>query len=117
MPRYTFLLYHPDEAAWHDVVEQDWTGVLARRRAFESEARARGARVIGGEELVPPAHATTVRREEPAEPPVLRDGGVGEPEEVLTGFYVIEAQSHDQALALASICPAEIIEVRPVRQQ
>lgn len=116
MPRYVFLLYAPDEVdQGASARDQDCAAASVQRREFESAVRSVGARVIGGASLLPPGTATTVRREEPDEPAVLRDGPVLDGPDVLTGFYLIDARDHEQALALASTCPAETIEVRSVR--
>ena len=51
--------------------------------------------------------------------PVVTDGPFAESKEVLGGYWMIEVNSRDEAIAWATKCPAsrnEIIEIRQVQE-
>jgi hypothetical protein len=66
--------------------------------------------------LQPSATATSVRRDASGRVTVT-DGAFAETKEALGGYYVIEADDLDEALAVAKQVPAPFggVEVRPVR--
>lgn len=69
----------------------------------------------GGEALLPTSSATTVRVREGQ--PVITDGPFAETKEQLGGYYVVESENLDDAIAIAAKIPgAKVgsIEVRPV---
>jgi hypothetical protein len=74
------------------------------------------ARVVDGARLAPAATATTVRAVEGEL--LLTDGPFAETKEVFGGYYLVEADDLDEALALAARIPAlrmgGSVEVRPV---
>lgn len=70
---------------------------------------------VGGEALQPTATATTVRIRDGKR--LTTDGPFAETKEQLGGFYLIEAENLDQAIAIASRIPGAktgCVEVRPV---
>jgi hypothetical protein len=73
-------------------------------------------RVLGGERLAPAETATTVRAVNGEL--LFTDGPFAETKEVFGGFYLVEADDLDAALALAARIPAVrmggSVEVRPV---
>ena len=77
---------------------------------------ASSGRMLAAEALQPVAHARTLRvRGGHAD---VSDGPFSETKEQLAGFYLIEADDMDQALAVAAGIPAArvgSVEVRPVR--
>lgn len=82
---------------------------------FGNGLRQRGA-MIGGEALQPAATAATVRVREGRMS--VTDGPFAETKEQLAGFYLLEAASLEEAIAIAAkIPPARdgSIEVRLVR--
>ena len=83
--------------------------------AFSQELVAAG-KIRGGERLRPAASATTVRLQRGQ--PLLTDGPFAETKEQLGGFYLIEAQDLDEAVAWAAKTPHLLddgsVEVRPV---
>ena len=83
--------------------------------AFSQELVAAG-KIRGGERLRPAASATTVRLQRGQ--PLLTDGPFAETKEQLGGFYLIEAQDLDEAVAWAAKMPHLVdggsVEVRPV---
>jgi hypothetical protein len=74
--------------------------------------------VLTGAGLQPPSTATTVRLENGS--PLVTDGPFADTKEAFAGYYVVEADDLDAALALAAKIPAirlgGSVEVRPVRE-
>ena len=70
--------------------------------------------VMDGNQLQPPATATTVRVEDTQT--LTADGPLAAPGESLGGYYVVEAADLDEAVAVAKQVPARFggVEVRPV---
>lgn len=78
---------------------------------------ASSGRMLAGEALQPVAHARTVRVR--AGQQTISDGPFSETKEQLAGFYLVEADDIEQALAVAAGIPAArvgSVEVRPVRE-
>ena len=79
-------------------------------------AISRDDRVVGGEQLQPIETATTVRVQDGDT--VTTDGPFADTKEILGGFFLLEADDLDAALAIASRIPAArlggCVEVRPV---
>ena len=73
-------------------------------------AQKHGDVLRGGEALQPTGTATSIRDG------VVTDGPFAESKEALGGYYVIEADDLDQALAVAKDVPAPFggVEVRPI---
>jgi hypothetical protein len=83
--------------------------------ACDTALRASG-HCLASEALQPVATATTVRVREGKV--AITDGPFAETREQLAGFYLIEAEDLDEAVAIAArIPPARVgsIEVRPIR--
>jgi hypothetical protein len=111
--RYAMLIY-ADEAGWDDAPETERAAAMARYVELARDLRAQG-RLLGGEELRPVATATSVRVR--AGDTVVSDGPFAETKEALGGFYLIEAESLDEAIEWAARIPAAArgtIEVRPL---
>ncbi len=112
MPQYATLIYTADV---------DWTlpehsGMTAEYAGF---GEAAAAAIRGGAALYPTATATTIHVEGGAGGTIVStDGPYVETKEVLTGFYLLETEDLDAAIALAAKIPAAWhggrIEVRPV---
>ena len=80
-------------------------------------AISRSGNYVGGNRLLPPVTAATVRVRDGKV--TVTDGPFAETKEQLAGFYLIDAKDWDEAIALAAkIPPARVgsIEVRPVRE-
>jgi hypothetical protein len=88
------------------------------RRAVSAEylELARDARVVGGAQLQGVETATTVRVKD--ERSLITDGPFADTKEVFGGYYVLEADDLDAALAIAARLPAArlggSVEVRPM---
>ncbi|MGI3785348.1 MAG: YciI family protein [Janthinobacterium lividum] len=111
MTRYALLIYSHD-VDWSQPEHADST---AEYQAFAAED---GASFRGGAVLHPTSTATTVRVTGARGGDIVAtDGPYAETKEALTGFYLVEADDLDAALALAARCPGAwdgAIEVRPV---
>src|SRR4051794_13978701 len=106
MSQYLVLIYE-DEAKYADGDEALWNEVSAAHGVFgEKNEKA----IAGGNALQPTATATTIRDG------VVTDGPFAETKEALGGYYLIEADDLDQALAIAKDVPtlSGAVEVRPV---
>jgi len=70
---------------------------------------------VGGNRLLPPATATTVRVRDGKV--AVTDGPFAETKEQLGGYYVIEAADRDEAIRVAAKIPGAwvgCVEVRPI---
>jgi hypothetical protein len=108
------LLIHDDERLWGNMPEDERNGIFQEYTAFTNELIDRGA-FVGGNQLQPTATATTVRIRDGET--VVTDGPYAETKEALGGYYLIEAESVDEALEWAAKVPSArlgAIEVRPV---
>ena len=108
------LLIYGDEGAWAARSDDDRTVLYAEYSAVSSDLRAQG-KLLGGEELQAVTTATTVRVR--SGETVVSDGPFAETKEALGGFYLIEADSLDEAIEWAARIPdarVGTIEVRPV---
>jgi hypothetical protein len=89
------------------------------RRAMTAEYMAVGddPRVVGSAHLQPTAMATSVRVSDGDT--LVTDGPFADTKDVFGGYYVIEADDLDAAIALAARVPAArfggCVEIRPVR--
>lgn len=108
--KYMFVLFG-DEAPWENASETDHAEGMRLHDEFAKAVRAAGAKIVGGEALRPTKTATTVRT---GSDPIVSDGPFLETKEALGGFYLIEAEDLDQAIALAKVGPEPVIEIRPV---
>ena len=110
MPEYALLIYS-DDVDWSQPEHAEAT---AEYQTFTDED---GAAFRGGAVLHPTSTATTVRAQGARGGDVVTtDGPYAETKEALTGFYLVEAEDLDAALALAARCPGAwrgTVEVRP----
>jgi hypothetical protein len=111
MPQYAALLYTEDA---------DWTQPehAEMSKEYMEFGEAAAAVLRGGAALYPTSTATTVTLKEKGGEVVTSDGPYAETKEALTGFYLIEADDLDAAIATAAKIPAAWgvggVEVRPV---
>ena len=81
---------------------------------FEGDVQQRGIKT-GGQPLQPVSTATTIRIRDGDT--MITDGPFAETKEQLAGFYVLECENLDEAIALAGKMPDAqygAIEIRPV---
>jgi hypothetical protein len=107
------LLIYGDEARWDALSDDDRSAMYQGYGKLTSDLREQG-KLLAGEELQPIATATTVQVRDGET--LVSDGPFAETKETLGGFYMIEAESLDEAIEWASRIPAtqtQKIEVRP----
>lgn len=109
MAEYLILIYG-DEAGYAAGGAELFNEVMEAHNRFPEQVEALGGKVLGGKALQAQGTATTIRND------VVTDGPWIETKEALGGYYLIEADDLDQALAIGKVCPAYFggVEVRPV---
>lgn len=115
MPLYAALIYGPAAGEGRGTPE-DWQRMIAEYGEFGEKAGAAGV-LRGGEALQDTNMATTVRVEGGKGGTAIHsDGPFAETKEVLGGFYLLDCNDLDEALAWAAQIPGAwhgMIEVRP----
>jgi hypothetical protein len=102
--------------------EENWTNLTPAQEAtmrqeygqFSKEIADKG-KFVGGNRLTPVATATTVRVRDGKR--VTTDGPFAETKEQLGGYFLINANDLDEAIAIAARIPAArygSVEVRPI---
>ncbi len=112
--QYIILIHEPD---WDPttITQEDWAVTMAAHGAFAAAVEAAGARILGGDALMPQSATTRITPAQGSRAAVFTDGPFPEVKEVVRGFYKIEVADRDQALALAAQCPtAGFVQVTPV---
>jgi hypothetical protein len=92
------LMIYSDEADWAPKSPQELIPTLRAHKVLEDEMRAAGT-FRGGGGLALTESATTVRFRRGK--PTIMDGPFAETKEQFGGFYLVEADSIDQAVAYA----------------
>ncbi|MGH8880141.1 MAG: YciI family protein [Stackebrandtia sp.] len=112
MAQYLVLIYD-DESTLATAGQQESGRLLADHRRFMAENETA---LRGGNALQPTGTATSIRPDGAGGFSVT-DAPFAETKEGLVGYYLIEADDLDQALAIAKQVPtfAGGLEVRPVR--
>lgn len=111
---YAILCYHMEDVvgAWSPEHEE---AVMTRLGAVKERLVETG-RFGGSVRLLPTTSATTLRKS--ADPPLVVDGPFAETKEQLLGFYLIDCDDLEAALAtaseLADANPGATYEIRPV---
>jgi hypothetical protein len=111
--QYALLIYsQPGQS--ESLSEEQLQALYAEYGALSQELRERNA-MIDGNELQPASTATSVRVRDGET--TATDGPFAETKEVLGGYYLIEADSLDEAVEWAAKIPSArrgTVEVRPV---
>ena len=116
MPKYAALIYGaemdpntpPDPEMMGQVVQD-----------YMEFGQNNGQHLDGGEALHPSTTATTITSDEKGGELTVTDGPFAETKEVLGGFYIINADDLDGAIAVAQQIPGTWygkVEVRPVME-
>jgi len=108
------LLIYSNEKDWEGSTQNDRDSMLREYMEF-SKSIAQSGHYRAGNELSPTSNATTVRVRDKKR--LVTDGPFAETKEQLGGFYLIEAQDLDDAIAIAARVPSArmgSIEVRPI---
>ncbi len=111
------LLINTSEDAWTTLTDEQRGELYAAYGAFTEEIRTKGV-MVAGDQLAPSTAATTVRVRDGET--LVTDGPFAETKEQLGGYYLIEAESLDEAIEWAAKIPGAklgVIEVRPVVMQ
>lgn len=109
--KYAILLFD-DPDAWQDVGADEMQSLHAKYMAVTEEPET-----YGGAQLQPHDTAKTLRMRDGEL--LVTDGPFAETKEVLSGFYLVDADSEERALELAKQIPTlthmgGAIEVRPI---
>ena len=108
------LLIYGDEGARETRSDEENGQIYQAYGAFSKELQDSGA-MVAGDALEPTDTATTVRVQN--EDVLTTDGPFAETKEQLGGYYLIEADSLDEAIGWAAKIPGArhgSVEVRPV---
>jgi hypothetical protein len=108
------LMICTDEQAGLAASPEEAQESMAGYLAFGEEMTKKGV-LVGGERLRPTTDATTVRVRDGEI--VTSDGPFAETKEQLGGYYMVDCQNLDEAIAVAAKIPGArvgSIEVRPV---
>ncbi len=111
--RYMLLLYG-DETEDSDLTPEQWNRIIEAHNAFGAEAGEKGYNPTG-EALHPTTMAQTIRFED-GRATLTVNGPFAETREQLGGFYLLDCNSIEEALEMASKLPMSTgsVEVRPV---
>jgi hypothetical protein len=108
------LFIYDDEKAWATLSDQERNAVIREYSALTNEMRDYGVYVMGAP-LQPTTTASTVRIRDDEQ--LVTEGRSAETNEQLGGYFLIEAESEEEARAWAAKVPAArygSVEVRPV---
>ena len=108
------LLIYGAEAAMAKASPADLQAMMAEYQAFTEGVVAQG-KFKAGDRLQPIAAATTVRVQ--GGKTLATDGPFAETREQLGGYYIVEADALDDAIAIAARIPAArtgSVEIRPI---
>ena len=111
--QYLLLIYEAEEI-WESKTEDEQRAVLARHQQLHQRMEADGV-TWTGEPLMPTATAVSVRSRNGARQ--VTDGPFAETKEQLGGFYLVDVESVEQAIAYAELLPNSetgTVEVRPL---
>lgn len=111
MAQYLVLIYESEES-WANAGQEGYDRAMKDHTEFSEK---NGAALRGGNALQPTTTATSIRSDGAGDFTVT-DGAFAETKEALGGYYLIEAEDLDEAIAIAKQVPARFggVEVRPV---
>jgi hypothetical protein len=108
------LLIYGDQNGWDSLSEADRGQMMQAYGSFTQDLRDSGS-MVAGDALQPTQTATTVRVRN--DETLTTDGPFAETKEQLGGYYLVEADSLDEAIEWAAKIPGSrhgSVEVRPV---
>ena len=114
--QYLLLIYH-NESEWERMSPTQQTIVHQEYRDLIQRLASTG-KYLAGDELKPTTTATTVRVREGRQS--ITDGPFAETKEQLGGYFLVNANDLDEAIAIAAQIPSArdgSIEIRPVAVQ
>ncbi|MGE0742358.1 MAG: YciI family protein [Hyphomonadaceae bacterium] len=113
MQQYMLLVYG-EESMWANLSPEQLSQEMGAYMAYTQDLAKAGV-LVSGDELQPVETAKTLSITGGKQKVI--DGPFAETKETLGGYYLIKAESQDEALAWAAKCPGARygrIEVRPV---
>ncbi len=104
------ILLFDDEAAWAAAAPEDFDRMLSAHNRFQQQVVELGGKIVSSKALQPSSTATTIRGD------VVTDGPFAETKEGLGGYYVVDVEDLDKALAVGKLVPTLNggVEVRPI---
>lgn len=108
------LLIYLEESRWERLNDPEQQKIYQQYRDLIADLQQQG-KFLGGHELQPTSTATTVRVRGGKQS--ITDGPFAETKEQLGGYFLVEAENLDEAMAIAARIPSAnqgSIEVRPV---
>jgi len=108
MPQYAILIYEKELAGGVADIPPE---VMEANLSVGEKITAMGARVVHEQALQPVANTRTIHKNG-----LVTDGPFVESKEVIAGFFVVEAEDLDQAVAIGKLLPIMdgAVEVRPL---
>ena len=110
---YAILCYHDEDFVGSWSKEQD--AAVMKKLAVVQDKLAKQGRLGPVARLLPTTAAATLRKDDP---PLVLDGPYAETKEQLLGFYVVDCEKLDDALAVArdlgQANPGGSYEIRPI---
>ncbi|HEV2344963.1 MAG TPA: YciI family protein [Actinocrinis sp.] len=109
MAEYMILIFD-DEATWAAAAQDEFDRMLTAHNRFAEQVVELGGKIVSGHALQPSPTATSIRGD------VVTDGPFAETKEALGGYYLVEAEDLDKALAIGKLVPVLNggVEVRPI---
>jgi hypothetical protein len=107
------LIYH-EEKGWNGLGESERQQIYSEYRKLREQLKSRG-QYLDGSQLQPTTTATSIRVRDGGD--LLTDGPFAETHEQLGGYFLIDAENLDEAIAVAKQIPSSrmgTIEVRPL---
>ncbi len=111
--QYLLLIYEAEEI-WENKSDEEKQAVLARHRSLNEKMDSRGVEHTG-QPLMPTATAVSLSNR--GGQLHVSDGPFAETKEQLAGFYLVDVETHEEALEYAALIPTVdwgTIEVRPI---
>ena len=108
------LLIYGTEGQWESRSDDEREAIYQEYYSLSNDLREQN-KLVSANELQPTSTATTVRVRDAES--LVTDGPFAETKEALGGYYLIEAESLDEALEWAARIPSAregAIEVRPI---
>ena len=108
------LLINSNDAQWEALSDDERQAAYAAYGQFADALRSSGA-MVAGDQLAPASTAKQVRAQNGKT--LVTDGPFAETKETLGGYFLIEAQSEQEAIDWAAKCPGAqhgIVEVRGI---